>query len=198
MQLTKADLVESASRLRRPTLTASADYARRRDAMAAELIRSLLERPDIDGLIGPGNRERLINNSRNMVNFMGSLFGEFEPVVLAETALWSFGVYRSYGFQDSFWAVSLETAVMVLREQLPAESFASIHPCFDWMIVRQPGFAGLIDAGWPQDPDAQATSILNETAGAGDQTFPSDDARRQKTFLEAHYTLGAGGHSMVT
>ena len=144
--MNKEQLIESARQLCPPSATAAADYEARREAMAAELSRRMLARPDVDRLIGPGNREMLENNSRNMLRFMGSLFRSFEPVVLAETALWVFRAYRSHGFQISYWPANLDTTVQILREQLPAESFASVYPSFEWLIVHNPAIVELSDA----------------------------------------------------
>ena len=150
--MNKEQLIESARRLGATTAAATADYEARREAMAAELSRRMLARPDLDRLIGPDNREMLENNSRNMFRFMGSLFLNFEPVVLAETALWVFRAYRAHGFQLSYWPANLDTAVQILREQLAPESFASVYPFFEWLIVHNPAFAELSDAALAQGP----------------------------------------------
>jgi hypothetical protein len=150
--MNKDQLIASARQLRPVTATATADYEARREAMAAELSRRMLARPDVDRLIGPGNREMLENNSRNMLRFMGSLFRNFEPVVLAETALWVFRAYRSHGFQISYWPANLDTTVAVLREQLTAESFASVYPSFEWLIVHNPAFVEFSDEALQSGP----------------------------------------------
>ena len=147
-------LIESACRLEPPTAAATADFEGRREAMAAELSRRMMARPDVDRLIGPDNREMLETNSRNMLRFMGSLFRSFEPTVLVETVLWVFRTYRAHGFQISYWPANLDTMVGILREQLPADSFASIYPCFEWLIVHNPAFVELSDAALRQRPGA--------------------------------------------
>ena len=86
-------------------------------------------------------------------------FRGFEPAVLAETALWVFRAYRSHGFQIGYWPANLDTAVQLLREQLPAESFASVYPAFEWLIVHNPAFVELSDAALAQGPGCPATSI---------------------------------------
>ena len=155
--MTKEQLIESARLLRPTTAAAAADFEARREAMAAELSRRMLARPDIDRLVGPGNREMLENNSRNMLRFLGSLFRSFDPVVLVETALWVFRAYRSHGFQISYWPANLDTAVQIVREQLSAESFGSVYPFFEWLIVRNPAFVELSDAALQQGPGEPAT-----------------------------------------
>jgi hypothetical protein len=157
--VTKDQLIESARKLGAATLTATADYEARREAMAAELSRRMLARQDIDRLIGPDNREMLENNSRNMFRFMGSLFRSFDPQVLAETALWVFRAYRSHGFQISYWPANLDTAVQILREQLSAESFDSVYPPFEWLIVHNPAFVELSDAALEKEPSAMLNRV---------------------------------------
>ena len=145
-------LLESAYRIIPPTAAATAEFKAKSEVMAAELSRAMLARPDVDRLIGSGNREMLENNSRNMLRFMGSLFLSFEPVVLVETALWVFRAYRSHGFQISYWPANLDTTVELLREQLSPESFASVYPAFEWLIVHNPAFVELSDAALGQGP----------------------------------------------
>jgi hypothetical protein len=152
--MNKTELLATACQLCPPTAAATADFEARREALAAELSRRMLARPDIDRLVGSGNREMMENNSRNMMRFLGSLFRHFEPAVLVETALWVFRAYRAHGFQISYWPANLDTAVQILREQLPAESFAAVYPCFEWLIVHNPAFVELSDAALAQGPGA--------------------------------------------
>ena len=149
--MNKAQLIESARALCPPTAAASADFESHHEAMAAELSRRMLARPDVDRLIGPGNRDMLQNNSRNMMRFMASLFRSFEPVVLAETALWVFRAYRAHGFQISYWPANLDTAVQILREQMAPDSFAALYPFFEWLIVHNPAFVTLSDQALQDD-----------------------------------------------
>jgi hypothetical protein len=153
----KERLIETAHKLYPPTSAAIADFEAKREAMAAELSKRMLNRPDVDRLIGADNRDMLENNSRNMLRFMGSLFRNFEPVVLAETVLWVFRAYRAHGFQISYWPANLDTTVEILREQLPAESFVSVYPFFEWLIIHNPAFVELSNAALEQGPGDTAT-----------------------------------------
>jgi len=159
--MTREQLIDSARKLLPPSAEAAADFAARQDAVAAELSRRMLARPDLERLIGADNREMLQNNSRNMLRFMAALFRAFEPLVLAETALWAFRSYRAHGFHVSYWPANLDTVVEILREELPAESFAAVYPSFEWLITHIPAFTQLSDEALSQgtgEPDDLAPS----------------------------------------
>ena len=158
---TREQLIGSAQKLRPPSAEAAADFAAKQETMAAELNRRMLARPDLDRLIGADNRAMMENNSRNMLRFMASLFRAFEPVVLAETALWVFRSYRAHGFLLSFWPANLDTAVEILREELAAESFAAVYPTLEWLTTNIPAFTQLSDEALsqgPGEPEAPAPS----------------------------------------
>jgi len=157
--MTRERLISSAQKLSPPSAEAAADFEARQEIVAAELNRRMLERPDLERLIGPDNRAMMENNSRNMLRFMASLFRAFEPVVLTETALWALRSYRAHGFHQSYWPANLDTTVQILREELPAESFAGVYPSFEWLIVNIPAFVQLSDEALshgPGEPHAPA------------------------------------------
>ena len=130
----------TADMLQQPSAATAAEFEARQEAMATEMIRRMLARPDVDRLVGAGNRLMLENNSHNFYRFMTSLFRGYEPAVLVETAQWVFRAYRSHGFQTSYWPANLDTAVGILREQLSAAAFTEVYPFFEWLIVHIPDF----------------------------------------------------------
>jgi hypothetical protein len=156
--MTKEQLMESARQLRAPGAVAVTEFEARQEQMAAELIRYMRGRPDLDRLIGLDNGPMMENNSRNMLRFMASLFRSFEPVVLAETALWVFRAYRAHGFTSGYWPAHLDATVRILREVLSAETFAQVYPSFEWLIVNIPGFVELSDAALSAGPPHDQTA----------------------------------------
>jgi hypothetical protein len=156
--MNREQVIGSAQKLLPPSAEATADFAAKQDAVAAELSRRMLARPDLERLIGADNQAMLENNSRNMLRFMASLFRAFEPLVLTETALWAFTSYRAHGFRVSYWPANLDTTVEILKEELSADSFAGVYPSFEWLITSIPAFTQLSEEalisgpGQPQDP----------------------------------------------
>lgn len=139
-------LIATARTLRQPSAEAAAEFEAARDILAEALNRRMSARPDLEKLIGPGNRAMMEDNSRNFCRFMGSMFLAYEPEVLAQTALWVFRAYRSHGFYTTYWPANLDTFVELAREQLPPSAFAETYPFFHWLIVNIPSFVKISDA----------------------------------------------------
>jgi hypothetical protein len=138
-------LIETARKLRQPSAEAAAEFEAARDGLAEELNRRMVARPDLEKLIGPGNRAMMEDNSRNFCRFMGSMFLAYEPEVLVQTALWVFRAYRSHGFQTTYWPANLDTFVEIAREKLSPAVFAETYPFFHWLIVNIPSFVKISD-----------------------------------------------------
>ena len=73
-------------------------------------------------------------------------------MVLAETALWVLRSYRAHGFQVSFWPANPDTTVEILRDELPAESFADVYSTLEWLTTNIPAFTQLSDEALSQGP----------------------------------------------
>ncbi len=138
-------LIETAKTLRQPLAEAAAEFEAARDSLAEELNRRMVARPDLEKLVGPGNRAMMEDNSRNFCRFMGSMFLAYEPVVLAQTALWVFRAYRSHGFHTAYWPAHLDTFVELARERLAPPAFTETYPFFHWLIVNIPSFVKISD-----------------------------------------------------
>ncbi len=139
-------LIETAKTLRQPCSETAAEFEAARDSLAESLNRRMGTRPDLEKLIGPGNREMMEDNSRNFCRFMGSMFLAYEPEVLAQTALWVFRAYRSHGFHTTYWPANLDTFVELARDRLSPSAFAETYPFFHWLIVNIPTFVIISDA----------------------------------------------------
>lgn len=138
-------LIESATKLRQPSAAAAAEFEGARDSLAETLTQRMVSRPDLENLIGPGNRAMMEDNSRNFCRFMGSMFLAYEPEVLAQTALWVFRAYRSHGFHTTYWPANLDTFVEIARDRLSPSTFAETYPFFHWLIVNIPSFVKISD-----------------------------------------------------
>jgi hypothetical protein len=141
----KDELIRSAQLLKAPLAPATQEFERKVDAVAAELTRRMLARPDLERLIGADNQSMMENNSRNFCRFMVSLFKNYEPAVFVETALWAFRAYRAHGFQISYWPANLDTLVQILKEELKEPEYGEVYPFFNWLIVHIPAFVQISD-----------------------------------------------------
>ncbi len=148
------DLIKTAGALRQPSAEAAAEFEAARDSLAEALNRRMVARPDLDTLIGSGNRAMMEDNSRNFCRFMSSLFLVYEPEVLAQTALWVFRAYRSHGFHTTYWPANLDTFVELARERLAPTAFAETYPFFHWLIVSIPTFVKISDAQLADPPNS--------------------------------------------
>lgn len=143
--MTKQDLIDSARRLPAPSASAATEYAVRTELLAADVTRSLRERPDLESLIGPGNDAMMEQNHRNHARFMSTQLACFQPVVLVETVLWVFRAYRAHGFNLIYWPAQLDTWLTVLADRLPFDAFREVRRTYDWLLVHQPALAALTE-----------------------------------------------------
>ena len=136
----KEQLLESARALTAPSPESAGAFATATPAIAAELNARMGKRTDLEALIGPGNQEMMENNSRNFLRFMSTMFLHYHPDVLVDTALWAFRTYRAHGFQVIYWPANIDTALEIVREQLPGQAVAEVEPFFVWLLVNIPLF----------------------------------------------------------
>jgi len=146
--MTRDQILQSARKLNRPPETATAEFAGKRDQLSAMAGQKLIERPDVDKLIGQGNQQMAEDNNRNFARFMESVFTEYQPDVLVETVLWVFRAYRSHGFQTTYWATNLNIWVDLLKNQMSADTYQALYPFYHWLIVNIPIFVKLSDDAW--------------------------------------------------
>lgn len=135
----------SAATLVQPSAEAAEAFEQHAAAMAEDLGRAMLARPDVGALIGEGNDEMMRDNGRNMMRFMGTMFRGYEPEVLVQTVAWVYRAYRARGFATLYWAAHLNVALDVLRNHVPEAARGEIEPFFAWLIVQIPAFTRLTD-----------------------------------------------------
>jgi len=144
--MTKNELLTLATHLQPPSAAAQTEFSHKRQELAAKVNRSMHKRPDLEKLVGVDGRAMSEDNNRNFSLFMESLFQEFRPDVLVDTALWVFRAYRSHGFQVIYWPANLDTWMETLRQELSPPSFAEIAPFYRWLITNIPAFTELTEA----------------------------------------------------
>jgi len=145
-------LIEEAESLKQPSAEVAQEFDQRREQLAAEIHRRMLERPDLETLIGSlEHREMMGNNCQNMTRFMGTMFTAYDPAAFVHTVEWVFRAYRSHGFSTLYWSAKLDTFIEVARGGLTEGAFGAIRPYFEWLIVHTPAFVALIDAAVSAD-----------------------------------------------
>jgi len=141
----KEQIFETAKKLKQPNDASVQAFDRNWEKLAAIGTQILMERPDLEKLIGKGNEKMAEDNNRNFPRFMISLFLDYKPEVLVETVLWVFRAYRSHGFQTTYWAANLNIWLELLKKELAPEAFNEIYPFYSWLIVNIPAFVSLTD-----------------------------------------------------
>ena len=153
--MTRAELLETARAMPPFPAEAAREYRRERETLVADVNKRLLERPDAEQLVGPGNLAMMRDNHGNHARFVESLLECYHPDVLVETVLWVFRAYRAHGFRLTYWPAQLNAWVEVLQLRLSPESFAAIYPLYRWFIIHIPTFVALTDAPDTVDPAAR-------------------------------------------
>lgn len=141
----KNQLLESAIQLQKVSDTASAEYQTKADQLIHEMNTLMLERPDLESLIGENNTTMMKDNHSNHVRFMASILANHNPEVLVETVLWVFRAYRSHGFSTNYWAAQLNSWITLLKENLSPESYKEVSVYYEWMQINIPYFVILSD-----------------------------------------------------
>ncbi len=141
--MNKMELLESAKAVHVPSSAAVAEFRSKRDLLAVKVTERLLQRKDLERLVGPNNQQMMEDNHRNHARFMESLFCLYSAETFVETVLWVYRAYRTHGFQLAYWPAQLNAWVEVFRQELSEQAFEEIYPLYHWLIVQQPVFARL-------------------------------------------------------
>ena len=143
--MTHEELLDTARALPPFSPEAAHDYGAQREAMVAEINQRLLQRSDLEQMVGPGNQAMMQDNHSNHARFVESLLRHYNPEELVETVSWVFRAYRSHGFRLTYWPAQLNAWVEVLEKRLSPPSFAAIYPLYHWFIIHIPTFVALTD-----------------------------------------------------
>jgi hypothetical protein len=141
----KEHLLETAAQLRQISCNVFDEYYQKTEQLIAKMNSVMLNRPDLEALIGVNNTNMMLDNHANHVRFMASIFKNHSPEVLVDTVLWVFRAYRSHGFTSNYWAAQLNTWINILKEILIPASFSEVYPYYEWMQVNIPLFVKVSD-----------------------------------------------------
>ncbi len=141
--MTREYLIQEAIKIKSPSAPSAREYLDKSEVMTAEVNKLMLERPDLEKLIGKDSQAMMIDNHNNHSRFMVSLVRDYNAEVLVDTVIWVFRAYRAHGFQLTYWPAQLNCWMTVIRKHLSPESFDHIAPVYQFMIVNQASFARL-------------------------------------------------------
>jgi hypothetical protein len=138
-------LLETAMQLKQVSVKAAEEYYQNTEKLITEMNTLMLERPDIESLVGTNNINMMKDNHSNHARFIASILNNYNHDVLVDTVLWVFRAYRSHGFTTNYWAAQLNTWIIVIKEALTPESFVEVYPYYEWMQVNIPLFVKVSD-----------------------------------------------------
>lgn len=138
-------LLASAQKLNQVSEIAANEYLQKEDHLITKMNSLMIERVDIESLVGENNINMMKDNHSNHVRFIASILKNPNAEVFVDTVLWVFRAYRSHGFVTNYWAAQLNTWIEVIKEVLTPESFTEVYPYYDWMQINIPLFVKLSD-----------------------------------------------------
>ncbi|RPH32199.1 MAG: hypothetical protein EHM93_10285 [Bacteroidales bacterium] len=141
----KNHLFETASQLKQVSKKAAEEYHQKAELLITKMNTLMLDRPDIESLVGKNNINMMKDNHANHVRFIASILKNHNPDVLVDTILWVFRAYRSHEFTTNYWAAQLNTWIEIIKDVLSAESYTEVYPYYEWMQINIPIFVMVSD-----------------------------------------------------
>ncbi|TAL81161.1 MAG: hypothetical protein EPN88_00695 [Bacteroidetes bacterium] len=138
-------LLETANQLKQVSLASAEEYQQKTEQLISQMNTIMLEKANIESLVGKDNLSMMKDNHANHVRFMVSVFKNYNPEVLVETVLWVFRAYRSHGFTTNYWATQINTWIYLLKDKLTSESYTEIYPYYEWLQINIPVFVKVSD-----------------------------------------------------
>ena len=138
-------LLDRAGKLLQVSLNSAEEYQQKADRLITVMNEKMLERLDIESIVGKNNIDMMKDNHANHVRFIASILKNQNADVLVETILWVFRAYRSHGFTTNYWAAQLNTWMIILKEELSPACFNEVYPYYEWMQINIPAFVKISD-----------------------------------------------------
>lgn len=136
----KQQLIDSARSLGPFSSEVAEEYNSKAGKMIADLNAMMLQRSDIDRLVGANNLEMMKDNHANHARFIASILTHFNAEVLVDTIIWVFRAYVSHGFASAYWAAQLNAWMQIAEKELSEETFSEVLPLYRWMQTNIPAF----------------------------------------------------------
>jgi hypothetical protein len=148
-------LLESAKQLKKVNNKTASAYEQKAEQLISKMNKLMLERQDIEKLVGENNINMMKDNHANHVRFISSMLKHHNPEVLVETVLWVFRAYRSHGFTTNYWAAQLNTWLQLFKAELTPKCYEEIYPLYEWMQINIPLFVKV------SNEDIEASNTLH-------------------------------------
>lgn len=132
------DLLESAKKLDQVSEESYKEYSENSESLIFHINNFIGSNPEIQKLIGDNDLNIMKTNHTNHVNFMASIFKQYNPEVLVDTILWAFSAYRNHGFHKDYFKLQLGAWNDILSNNLSDSSFREIIPYYEWIIKNIP------------------------------------------------------------
>ena len=141
----RKQLFESAEQLKQVSENTFSEYQGKVELLINRINGLMLERPDLENLIGKNNTNMMKDNHANHARFIASILKNYNSDILVDSILWVFRAYRSHGFNSNYWSAQLNAWIITLKEVLSPESYIEIYPYYEWMQINIPSFVSLSD-----------------------------------------------------
>lgn len=138
-------LLETAKKLKQVSDLSIQEYTKKQELFIMQINNQMLERADLESLIGKNNTSIMQDNHANHVRFITSILKNNNSDVLVETVLWVFRSYRSHGFSSNYWAAQLNAWIQILKNELSSEAYNEVFPLYRWMQINIPIFVKVSD-----------------------------------------------------
>lgn len=138
--MNKDYLIKKANHLKAIDEKASDEYFSKMGKLVSIINDTILNRPDVEKLIGKNNLEMVKDNHQNHARFMYSVMKDYNSDVLVETVIWVFNAYQNHGFSSNYWAAQLNAWISILEKELSESTFKQIFPFYEFMQVNIPVF----------------------------------------------------------
>jgi len=138
-------LLETAQQLKQVNVKTADEYHQKAEQLISKMNTIMLERPDIESLVGANNINMMKDNHSNHVRFITSILKNHNSDVLVDTVLWVFRAYRSHGFTTNYWAAQLNNWIIIIKDVLTPECFVEVYPYYEWMQINIPIFVKVSD-----------------------------------------------------
>lgn len=138
-------LFETASQLKQVSDKSAEEYYQKTDLLITKMNAMMLDRSDIENLVGKNNINMMKDNHANHVRFIATILKNHNADVLVDTILWVFRAYRSHGFTTNYWAAQLNTWLVIIKDVLSSECYTEVYPYYEWIQINIPQFVIVSD-----------------------------------------------------
>lgn len=136
-------LLNEAKKIKQPSAGAAKEFGEKREVITLAIKKALDLRTDLDEPDAAKKSGMDRNDHTYHMKHMEALFTAYSPEEYVNTTLWTARMYLSHGFDINYWKEILTVIVSIFKKELSEETYAEIHPFYDWMTNNIQNFAAL-------------------------------------------------------